>query len=81
MLDLLGVEAELVEPTGFDPAGVPVLQLAQRRPPPQRQRLTAHVRGPVVLAQRQQLHAAPSHPLEAVRIHLVGRRRQPVAGR
>ena len=79
--DLLGVEAELLEPAGLDPTGVPTLELAQRRPPPQRQRLAAHVGGPVVLAQRQQLRAAPGHPLEAVRVHLVGRRRQAVARR
>ena len=79
--DLLGVEAQLVEPAGFDPAGVPVLELAQRRPAPQRQRLAADVGGAVVLAQRQQLHAAPGHPLEAVGVDLVRRRRQAVARR
>ncbi len=30
--DLLGVQAELIEPAGLDPAGLPLLELAQRRP-------------------------------------------------
>ena len=49
--DLLGLQAKLLEPASLDPTGVPALELAEGRPPPQRQRFTAHVRGTVVLAE------------------------------
>ena len=79
--DLLGVQTQLVETAGLDPTRIPVLELAQRRPSPQRQRLTTHVGGSLVLPEREQLRAAAHHPLEAMRIDLVGGHRQAVAGR
>ena len=62
--DLLGVQAKLLKSASLDPTGVPALELAEGRPPPQRQRFTAHVRGTVVLAQGA---AAPSRGAPAAR--------------
>ena len=76
---LLGVEAQLLQPRRFGPARAPTLQVGQRSPPPERQRLTDDVRGPLRLAQREQLACPHDQPLEAARIDFVARHDQPVA--
>ena len=60
---------QLIQPTCLDPTGLPTLELLQRRPPPQRQRLPTHVGRPVVLTQGQQLpsRAAPAARSDAHR--------------
>ncbi len=60
-------------------AGVPAVELEQRRAPPQRQRLAQHVGGPLGLAQRQQLAAALDQALEPLGVDLVDRDREPVS--
>ena len=75
---LLGVEAELLQPAGLDPAGLPAVELAERATPPQRQGLTADVGGALVLAEHEQFVAAPNKTLEAASIDVVSREGQPV---
>ena len=80
-MDLLGFLAEFIEPRRLGPPVVPALELAERRAPPQRQRFTADVSGPIVLTKGEQLRAPSDHPLEAVRVDIIRRDRQPVPRR
>ena len=76
---LLGVEAQLLQPRRFGSTRAPTLQVDQRSAAPQHQRLTDDVRGPLRLAQREQLARPPHEPLEAARVDVVARHDQPVA--
>ncbi len=76
---LLGPQAELRQALRLDPPGVPVLQLAERRAPPQGQCLVQHVRRPLRLPDGGEL-AAPLHQaLETPGIDRLERHGEPIA--
>jgi hypothetical protein len=75
---LLSVEAQLLQPAGLDPAGLPAVELTERGTTPQRQGLTADVGGAFVLAQHEQFVAAPNKTFEATGVDVIGRQDQPV---
>ncbi len=76
---LLGVQAQLFQPSRLDPPRMPALQLHQRSAPPQRQPLTDHMRRSLGLPQGEQLPAPLHQSLEALGVHLLDRQDQPVA--
>ena len=76
---LLGLEAQLVQTTSLGDPRLPVRQLGERGPVPQRERLGQLERGPVGLAQGEQLARAADDALEPHRIDLVGGKREHVS--
>ena len=75
---LLRVEPQALEPLGLDPAGVPVPDVEERVPPPQRERLLDDVPRSVGLAAGQQVPGVRHHPVEPLGIHLATREVQAV---
>jgi hypothetical protein len=62
--ELLGLEPQLVEPDGLDPARFPSVEVDQRPSPPQRQRLTRSTRTenrPVTVDAQRSQHRNPAH--------------------
>ena len=73
---------QLVETPALDPPGSPVLDVRERRPPPQRQRLADHIGSPFgVVGAVEQGACAFGGAFEALRVDLVVGQCQAVAGR
>ncbi|HSJ43510.1 MAG TPA: hypothetical protein VK923_02360 [Euzebyales bacterium] len=78
-LRLLSVQTQLLQAFGFNPTRVPLLELDQGAPLPQRESLIERMGGAIGFAQSQQLLPTVDETLETVGVDLLHRDGQPVA--